>query len=77
MLALIAPGKSTRTVLDALEEQWFAHFDPPKAIITDEEGALNNHFARLWADRWSTEIKLKPPGNIGASTVERHHELIL
>ena len=37
---------------------------------------MDSDAARCWADRKGTNIKLKPPGNIGASTVERHHELL-
>ena len=70
------PNKECGTVLDTLEEVWLAHYTAPKAIISDVEGALNSDEARLWADRMGTEINLKPPGNIGASTVERHHELL-
>ena len=55
--------------MNALEEQWFAIDQAPQALISDEEGALNSDFARYWADKHGLQLKLKPPGNIGASTV--------
>ena len=72
----IIPDKKTETILDAIEEHWFSQHEPPAILISDHEGALDSDAARFWADRKGTKIKLKPPGNIGASTVERHHELL-
>ena len=72
----IIPDKQTSTILDAIDEYWIAYHQSPVAIVSDHEGALDSDSARLWADRRGTQIKLKPPGSIGASTVERHHEIL-
>ena len=61
---------------EAIEDMWLSHCTPPRVVISDQEAALDSDSSRSWADRSSTDIKLKPPGNIGASTVERHHELL-
>ena len=46
---------------------------PPKCLVSDGEGAINSHEARLAFERCGCELKIKPTGGIGASTVERHH----
>ena len=59
-----------------LRSFWFTLHGPPAVIISDHQGALDSDAARFGADRKGTQIKLKPPGSIGASTVERHHEFL-
>ena len=72
----IIESKETKPVFRALKSHWVARWSPPNAFVSDGEGALNSHEARVWAERIGTQFVIRPTGGIGAATVERHNELL-
>ena len=71
----VLANKQKNTTPSALKTPWVARWTPPKCIVSDGEGTINSHEGRLRAERQGIQLKNKPTGGIGASTVERHHEL--
>ena len=71
----IAADRATKTILEQIKLAWIARWSPPRCLISDGEGAIDNRESRTYFERIGTQLKIRPPGGIGASTVERHNEL--
>ena len=69
-------SRETTCVLRGLRQHWTARWAPPNCFISDGEGALDSHEARVWAEKIGTQLVIRPTGGIGAATVERHNEIL-
>ena len=69
-------SRETTSVLRGLRQHWTARWAPPNCFISDGEGALDSHEARVWAEKIGTQLVIRPTGGIGAATVERHNEIL-
>ena len=46
-----------------------------QTVLSDHEGALTSDEGALWAEKWSTNLRLTPKGN-HAWLIERHHQAL-
>ena len=71
----IVKDKETDTLLSALQQSWFKHFGPLRALVVDQEGGVTGPGAASWFEAREVELKPRAKG-LHADIVERHHAIL-
>ena len=71
----VVADRNTNTLLTSLQNSWFKHFGPPRALVVDQEGGLTGPEAASWLEARGVQLDPKAR-NQHADMIERHHEVL-
>ena len=71
----VLPDKESGTIIRALRRGWFRMFEPPLAIMSDQESGIMSDMTAADFERCNTS-RIPRPKDKHASVVERHNALV-